>query len=362
MRVPLGAASYDIVLGGGLLQRLPQLLTQYCPAPYYAIITDSTVGPLYAAPVAVELAKRTRVTVATFPSGEPNKTRNTWSEVTDHLLAAKLGRDGAVVAIGGGVVGDVAGFVAATYLRGIPYVQAPTTLLAMIDSSIGGKTGVDTPAGKNLVGAFHQPRAVIADIATLSTLPPQHRFAAMAEAIKHGAVADRAYFARLGELAPAIAGSELGALQEVAERSIAIKATIVAEDEREHGRRAALNFGHTIGHALEAATGYDQLHGEAVSCGMALEARLGHSLGITPRETVDAIIETLSSYHLPVSLPANTDVARMLAAMRHDKKARGSSVRFALVGTLGTVHREGAEWTVAVSQQVVRNVLDVARR
>jgi 3-dehydroquinate synthase len=347
------------VLGTSLLAHLPELLARYCPAPHYGIITDTTVGPLYVEPAARALAPHARVTVASFPAGEPNKTRAVWTDLTDRLLAAELGRDGAIVALGGGVVGDLAGFVAATYLRGIPYVQVPTTLLAMIDSSIGGKTGVDTPAGKNLVGAFHQPRAVIADIATLGTLPRNHRLAGMAEAVKHGAVADRDYFERLRTLAPAVVRGDPAALREIVERSTAIKAAIVADDEREHGRRAVLNFGHTIGHAVEAVTGYELLHGEAVACGMALEARLGCALGITQQDAANAIIETLTAYQLPTSLPRGADAARLLDAMRHDKKARAASVRFALMETLGKMHRDAAgAWTTSVDKDVLRSLLD----
>ena len=181
MHIPLGDASYDIILGAGLLARAPQLLTQRCPAASYAVITDSTVAPLYGEPLASALAGEVPARLFTFPAGEWNKTRETWSTLTDQLLTAGIGRDGAVVAVGGGVVGDLAGFVAATVHRGIPYAQVPTTLLAMIDSSIGGKTGVDTPEGKNLVGAFHQPRIVIADVHTLTTLPPLHRAAGRRE-------------------------------------------------------------------------------------------------------------------------------------------------------------------------------------
>lgn len=353
------------MLGSGLLAHLPELLQRYCPAPHYGLITDSTVGPLYAELAARALGPHARVTVATFPAGESRKTRETWADLTDRLIAAELGRDGAIVALGGGVVGDVAGFVAATYLRGIPYLQVPTTLLAMIDSSIGGKTGVDTAAGKNLVGAFHQPRAVVADIATLRTLPHAHRMAGMAEAIKHGAVADREYFERLRTLAGAIvAGTgDPGALREVVERSVSIKAAIVAQDEREHGRRAVLNFGHTIGHAVEVDSGYALLHGEAVACGMVLEARLGHALGVTEARAVDAIIETLTAYQLPTSPPGQSDAGRLLEIMRHDKKVRDTAVRFALLEEVGKMHRDPAgTWTTAVQEEALRSVLEGAGR
>lgn len=359
VRVPLGDAGYDILLGDGLLPHLGELLSRHCPAAHYGLITDSTVAPLYADRAADAIGGVAPVTVVTFPSGEWNKTRETWSSLTDRLLAAGLGRDGAVVALGGGVVGDLAGFVAATYLRGIPYVQVPTSLLAMIDSSIGGKTGVDTRAGKNLVGAFHQPRLVIADLATLATLPANHLSAGMAEAIKHGAIADAAYFERLHSLAPRVLKGERDALRQVVERSIVIKAGVVAEDERERGRRAILNFGHTLAHALEAVTGYELLHGEAVAIGMAGEAKLGTALGITAPAALEALRETLGAYRLPREFPPTAARGEMLQAMRQDKKKREATVRFALLKTIGEMHREpGGEWTVAAPEPAIRDLIE----
>jgi 3-dehydroquinate synthase len=255
-------------------------------------------------------------------------------------------------------VGDLAGFVAATYLRGVPYVQVPTSLLAMIDSSIGGKTGVDAPAGKNLVGAFHQPRLVVADLATLATLPPNHVSAGMAEAVKHGAIADPAYFELVRSLAPRVLQGERAALRQVVERSIAIKAGVVAEDEREHGRRAILNFGHTLAHALEAVTGYELLHGEAVAIGMAGEARLGQALGITAAPALRALEETLSAYRLPIQFPPTAAPGRMLEVMRQDKKTRDASVRFAFLNTIGEMHREaGGGWTSTAPESAIRGVI-----
>ncbi|MBI2614204.1 MAG: 3-dehydroquinate synthase [Gemmatimonadetes bacterium] len=347
------------MLGDGLLAHLPQLLSRHCPAEHYAVITDSTVAPLYGEAAAAALRGVARATVVTFPSGEWNKTRETWAGITDRLLAAGVGRDGAIVALGGGVVGDLAGFVAASYLRGIPYIQVPTTLLAMIDSSIGGKTGVDTPAGKNLVGAFYQPRLVIADLATLATLPPNHLAAGMAEAIKHGAIADRVYYQRVHALAPRVLSGDRGALHEVVERSVTIKAGVVEEDERERGRRAILNFGHTIAHALEAVTGYTLLHGEAVAIGMAAEARLGRELGITAPEAVPTLLRTLETYGLPTRSPADADAGRLLESMRHDKKTREASVRFALLKTIGEMHREPTgEWTRSAPENAIRAAIE----
>src|SRR5213594_3739534 len=252
-------ASYDIVIGRGLLADLPAFVKAACPASRYVVITDSHVAKLYGKQVMARFHDaKLQVELLEFPSGEWNKTRETWALLSDRMLAAQIGRDSAVVALGGGVVGDLAGFVAATYLRGIPCVQVPTTLLAMIDSSIGGKTGVDVPAGKNLLGAFHQPRLV----------------AGMAEAVKHGVIADRQYFDVLEQEHAAVTTRDVGALERVVRRSVEIKAEVVAADEREAGRRAILNFGHTVAHAIEATTKFATLHGEAVAIGMAYETRL----------------------------------------------------------------------------------------
>jgi len=355
--VPLAHAAYDVIIGEGLLADLPQLLERRCPASRYAIIADSHVAPLYAERVAATLAAKAPVTMAVFPAGEWNKTRESWGALTDQLLKAGIGRDGAILAVGGGVAGDLAGFVAATYLRGIPYVQVPTTLLAMIDSSVGGKAGVDTPAGKNLVGTFHQPKAVIADTATLATLPKAQLVAGMAEALKHGAITDRSYFERLLGLRERILDKNPDALVEVVRRSVEIKARVVVEDEREQGRRATLNFGHTVGHALEAAVGYALLHGEGVAIGMAIEAAIGVSLGITDRTDAATLRSAIERFGLPVEPPDELPFERLLDAMRHDKKARGESVRFSLLSRLGeTARGSSGEWTIPVSEGVIRSV------
>lgn len=356
MHVALGDASYDIMLGRGILPALPDLLSERCPAEHYVVITDSAVAPLYGERVST-LLEGSRCTVIPFPAGEWNKTRETWATLTDHMLAAGVGRDGAVIALGGGVVGDLAGFVAASYLRGIPYVQVPTTLLAMIDSSIGGKTGVDTPHGKNLVGAFHQPRVVVADMETISTLPPVHRSAGMAEALKHGVIADADYLTSLLERSEQILDAEPEALQLAVRRSVEIKAAVVAEDERERGRRAILNFGHTIGHAVEAVSGYGILHGEAVAMGMVAEAELGVRLGCTEASTRDRVREAIESFGLPSELDVEATAEKLVEIMTRDKKVRGGTVRFALPATVGTMaHGPEGEWTVPVSTHDIRDL------
>ena len=356
-------ATYDIVVGRGVLAELPRLLRERCPAHRYALITDSRVGTLYGERMATLLADAAlRADTFTFPAGEWNKVRETWADLCDRLVEAGIGRDGAVVALGGGVAGDLGGFVAATLHRGIPYVQVPTTVLAMIDASIGGKTGIDVPAGKNLVGAFHQPRFVLADIDTLGTLPRNQVAGGCAEAIKHGVVADAEYAAAVGETAAACLAHHLDALEALVERSIRIKAAIVAEDPAEHGRRQVLNFGHTVGHALESRSGYELLHGEAIAIGMSVEAWLAEHLGVAEPGTQGRVLELLERFDLPVAVPAELPCDDLLDAMRHDKKGRAGALRFALPRTIGAMAQSAdGEWTVEIAAAQVRGALDANR-
>ena len=362
IRVPISEhrdASYDIRIGRGLLAELPELVRAACPAARYAVITDSHIGKLYGEQVVTRLHDATLpAELFEFPAGEWNKTRETWAALSDRMLARQFGRDCAVLALGGGVVGDVAGFVAATYLRGVPYVQVPTSLLAMIDSAIGGKTGVDVPAGKNLLGAFHQPRLVIADLDVLTSLPAVQVAAGVAEAVKHGVIADADYVAFLERECRAVQAKDAGALEHVVSRSVEIKAEVVAADEREAGRRATLNFGHTVGHAVEATAKFAVLHGEAIAIGMACEARLAEALEIAERGTADRIRGVLEGYGLPLALPEPAAVDDLIAAMQLDKKARAGTVRFALPRAIGAMHRDGKTgWTVAAPEAVLREVL-----
>ncbi len=353
----LGPAAYDIVIGDGLLTQLSETLAAACPVARYAVIADATVAEKFGRAV-LEAANRVAPSdLFTFPAGERNKTAEQWQELSERLLAAGLGRDGAIVALGGGVSGDLAGFVAATYMRGVPYIQIPTTLLAMIDSSIGGKTGVDTAHGKNLIGAFHQPRAVVADVTTLSELPPVHFAAGMAEALKHGAIADREYVDWIERDRQAILARDTEALVELVRRSVQIKAAVVAEDERETGKRAILNFGHTVAHAIEAASGYEVLHGEAVAMGMVAEAELGTRIGVTEAGTSEALREALISFNLPIDPPKKSP-AHLLEAMQRDKKVRAGSVRFALLKRVGEPARRNTDnWTFEVPEREIISVL-----
>jgi len=347
---------YDVLVGRGLLADLPTLVSRHAPAHRYVVISDDQVERTYGRRAASDLS----APLLAFPAGEGRKTRDTWADLTDRLLAHHVGRDAVIVAVGGGVVGDVAGFVAATYLRGIPVVQVPTTMLAMIDSSIGGKTGVNTPAGKNLVGAFHRPRLVLADLATLDTLPAQQLAAGLSEAVKHGVIADADYFAFLEREQSAVSAKQDAALERVVARSVEIKAGIVSADEREAGIRAALNFGHTVGHAVESASGYSLLHGEAVAIGMAYEARLAERMGLAESGLTTRITDLLSAYRLPVVRAAANSVDQLVSKMRNDKKARAGDLRFALPRTIGAMNGGVTTgWTIPAPEALVREVLAI---
>jgi 3-dehydroquinate synthase len=355
-------ASYDVLVGRGLLAELPRLVAERCPAHRYAVIADHRVAELHGRALLEAFSSAGLDTrLFPFPSGEWNKTRETWAELCDAMLKARIGRDGAVIAFGGGVAGDLGGFVAATYLRGVPYVQVPTTLLAMIDSSVGGKTGIDIPAGKNLIGAFHQPRLVVADVDLLATLPRPQLAAGMAEAIKHGVIADAAYFASLEDCAPVLA-KEPSRLEPLVRRSVELKAEVVAADERELGRRQVLNFGHTVGHAIESMTGFDLLHGEAVAIGMAVEAALSETLGLAGRGLRQAILAMLERYGLPTTLPDGLATAEVLKVMAQDKKARAGRIRFALPTRVGAMAQSAdGGWTVEAGTDAILRVLSAAR-
>jgi 3-dehydroquinate synthase len=360
------AWAYEVWVGAGLLAEMGALVRERCPAYRYAVITDSQVAPRYgpAAVAALADAAPGGADLLVVPAGEWNKTRESWARLCDRMLAAGYGRDAAVVALGGGVVGDLAGFVAATFLRGIPWVQVPTTLLAMLDSSIGGKTGVDTPAGKNLVGAFHPPSLVVVDPETLRTLPAHQMAAGLAEAVKHGAIADAAYFERVAREADAYFRQEPDALRGMIRRSLEIKAAVVEADEREAGLRKILNFGHTVAHALEAALGYELLHGEAVAIGMVAEARLGEAIGVTRPGTADRVARALEAVRCPVEIPSGLDPETFVRALAVDKKRRAGVVEYTLLAEVGRAAPRGeggpeggAGWTHPVPEEVAARVL-----
>jgi 3-dehydroquinate synthase len=334
----------------GVLARLGDLVERHLPRRRVALVADEAVYRLLRDGRLGDA--RWKGAALTFPAGERSKTRETWSRLTDQLLQMGFGRDSAIVALGGGVAGDLAGFVAATYMRGIPCLQVPTTLLAMLDASVGGKTGVDTPEGKNLIGAFHPPVAVLADPLALATLPDREYRAGLAEAVKHGLIADRDYFAWIEESADALAERDPTALQQLVRRSVEIKADVVSDDEREGGRRAILN----AGHALEQATDFRLPHGEAVGLGLLAEAALATGLGLATPEAGARVAGLLERLGLPTRIPEPVGEERILAAMASDKKNRAGGIRFALprgVGTMGV----GPEWTTEVGEPAIRAAL-----
>ncbi|UCE32155.1 MAG: 3-dehydroquinate synthase [Burkholderiales bacterium] len=333
--VELGARSYPIVVGSGLLAGEPRLL-ELARARQVAIVTNETVGPLFASRLARSLRPvAAQLLTVSLPDGEAHKDWPTLNRVFDALLGARFDRKALIVALGGGVVGDMAGFAAAVYQRGIDFVQLPTTLLAMVDSSVGGKTGVNHPLGKNMVGAFHQPRLVLADVDTLSTLPARELSAGLAEVIKHGAIADRAYFDAVAAAMARLRAGDAAELTAAIVRSCEIKAEVVARDERESGLRAILNFGHTFGHAIEAGMGYGQwLHGEAVGAGMVMAAELSARLGHMQRSEFERLRAVVAAAGLPVEGP-DWPAGRYLELMSTDKKAERGTPRFVLLQGLG---------------------------
>ncbi|MFG6416212.1 3-dehydroquinate synthase [Roseateles sp. DC23W] len=327
--------NYEIRIGTGLMdqahswQGLPK-------AGAAVIVTNVTVAPLYAQRLREQLsAIYPRVDVVTLPDGEQHKDWASLNRICDHLLGEALDRKTVLFALGGGVIGDMTGFAAAIYMRGVSFVQVPTTLLAQVDSSVGGKTAINHPLGKNMIGAFYQPVRVIADLDTLDSLPDRELSAGLAEVIKYGPIADAGFLTWIEDNLDALRARDKRALAHAVRRSCEIKAQVVGQDEREQGLRAILNFGHTIGHAIEAGLGYGAwLHGEAVGCGMVLAADLSHRLGLMPSQFVDRLRTVIERAGLPVQ-PPRLGGERYLQLMRVDKKADAGAIRFVLIEELG---------------------------
>ena len=341
LTVDLGERSYPITIGANLLAD-PALLARHVAGNKVAIVTNTTVAPLYLEQVAAPLRAAGREVIPVIlPDGEQYKTWDSLMLVFDALLANKCDRKTTLVALGGGVIGDLTGFAAASYMRGVPFIQVPTTLLSQVDSSVGGKTGLNHPLGKNMIGAFYQPQAVLADTATLATLPARELAAGLAEVIKHGAIIDADFFdwieANIGKLV----ARDPDALAHAIARSCEIKADVVRQDEREGGLRAILNFGHTFGHAIEAGLGYGQwLHGEAVGCGMVMAADLSHRAGLVDFATVARVKALVAAAGLPVAAP-DLGTARWLELMEVDKKNEGGAIKFILLKPLGSPSIQG---------------------
>ncbi|MEW6157974.1 MAG: 3-dehydroquinate synthase [Verrucomicrobiota bacterium] len=355
VHVPLGDRSYPILIGEGVLARLGKECARFQFSRRCAVITDSQVAPLYGESVLGHLkAAGFEPVLITVPAGEPSKSLKSVQACYDRLAAHRLERKSFIVALGGGVVGDLAGFVAATYLRGVGFVQVPTTLLSQVDSSVGGKVGVNLKAGKNLVGAFYQPRFVLCDLATLRSLPGREFRAGLAEVIKYGIIYDAALFRRLERHLPKVVAQDASILGPVIARCCEIKADVVRQDETESGLRAILNFGHTIGHALEAISGYGRyLHGEAISIGQVAAAKISRAAtGLTEAE-----VERIESLFVRSGLPTRVRLSpkqleKLFAAMRLDKKVSGGEIKFVLADRIGHVR-----WGANVPQSIVEQAL-----
>ena len=354
LTVELGRRSYPIHIGRGLLASVDELLTRNWQGTHLVILSDANVAPLYMQTVCDAIEAEAKVDQIVIPAGESYKTLQTFEQVCTRLLEHRTERDALLVALGGGVVGDIAGFVAASYLRGIAFVQIPTTLLAQVDSSVGGKTAVNHALGKNMIGAFYQPRCVVADLDTLDTLPPRHYVAGLAEVIKYGLIANTDFFNWLENHVEALLAHDDNALCYAIERSCAIKAEIVAADELEQtGKRALLNLGHTFGHAIEATLGYGfWLHGEAVGCGLALAAQLSLNLGYISKESLERIVALLDRFGLATSKPKTLEPQALLDAMALDKKNKSGRRHYILLRAIGDAFE-----TDQVEIQAVKDVL-----
>ncbi len=334
LNVELGNRSYPILIDAGLIGRA-DMLERYVPARDLAVVSNTSVAPLYLPALVAALGRQRRLLEVILPDGEAHKTLANVARVLDVLVANRFGRDCAIVALGGGVVGDLAGFTAACYQRGVSFVQVPTTLLAQVDAAVGGKTAVNHPGGKNLIGAFHQPAAVLADTATLATLPPRELRAGLAEVIKYGLICDAGFFAWLEAHLPQLLAGEAAALVHAVRRSCEIKAAIVGRDELEQGERALLNLGHTFGHALESATGYRAwLHGEAVAAGLVMAAQMSRACGLLAPQDADRVRSLVERAGLPTRIPGVAPAA-VLEHMRIDKKVKGGRIRLVLLRGIG---------------------------
>jgi 3-dehydroquinate synthase len=344
IRVELGERSYNIMVGNGTLKDIGKTLEKFEFSKKVALISNPTVYDLYGKTVSGALQDSGyELTEVLIPDGEAYKSLAYAEKIYEALLKAKLDRKSALIALGGGVIGDITGYAASTYMRGIDFIQLPTTLLAQVDSSVGGKTGVNHPLGKNMIGTFWQPRFVSIDTATLGTLPRREFLSGLGEVIKYGVIWDEEFFVFLEKNREKILRLEPASLTHIIRRSCEIKSDVVSKDERESGLRAILNYGHTIGHAIETLTGYKKyLHGEAVAIGMYMEAKLSHQLGLINNEEVLRIKALISSYELPSEMPDEIEISDLIETMQIDKKTVAGKMHFVLPEKVGSVkiHRE----------------------
>ncbi len=360
--VDLGERGYPIEIGFGLLERNARL-RELAAGRAVCVISDSNVGPLHAPALVAGLGDApAQLSRLDIPAGEASKSWQMLDRIIGHLLEQRFDRKSLLVALGGGVVGDLAGFAAAVYQRGIDFVQVPTTLLSQVDSSVGGKTAINHALGKNMVGSFHQPRLVIADVGTLATLPRRELVAGMAEVIKHGAIADTAYLSEVEQRLPALLAGDAAALAAIVAGSIRIKAAVVAADEREANVRAILNFGHTFGHAIEAGLGYGEwLHGEAIGCGMVMAAELSRRLDLLSEAEQRRLVAVIEAADLPLQGP-DWPAARYLSLMETDKKAERGAPRFVVLDGLGRARMQAVPEAEVVAAIEAHNTLAPALR
>jgi 3-dehydroquinate synthase len=339
VKVDLGARSYEILIGPGLMPSLGERIKAAGLSGRAGIVTNDTVGPIYAKGVTDSIRDAGfETTTISLPDGEKYKSIDSATRIYDRLLTERFDRKSFLVALGGGVIGDITGFAAATYMRGIDFVQVPTTLLSQVDSSVGGKTGVNHPLGKNMIGAFHQPRLVLADVDTLKTLPKEEFVSGLAEVVKYGVIRDAEFFRWLEDNADSVTKMQPDALVHLIRRSCEIKAEVVGEDEREGGLRAILNFGHTVGHAAESLTDYTGYrHGEAISIGMVAAAKLAVAEGLCAPDVAERLARLLTRFGLPTEFPKNLSFGAVLESIGHDKKAEGGKVKFVLPKRIGEV-------------------------
>ncbi|HEU4400756.1 MAG TPA: 3-dehydroquinate synthase [Candidatus Polarisedimenticolia bacterium] len=354
--------SYLIRIGRGLGPRLTVDLRKRRLGRRYVIVTDSQVHARYGEPLLMAFRRRgLTADLISFPAGEASKTRRVRDEIEDGIIELGVGRDAALVALGGGVVGDMTGFVAATYNRGIPYVQIPTTLIGMVDSAIGGKTGINHSAGKNLIGAFHNPAAVYVDVDYLKTLPPRHFASGLAEVVKCGVIAHRAMFQLLETQQEPILGREPEIMSRLIEACCRIKGRVVAADPRESNRRKILNFGHTVGHALETLSGYRLTHGEAVAIGMVAEAHLASRAGLLASSAAVRLEALLERLGLPTAVPLAFEPAAILEVARRDKKTRLGKIAYALPVRIGAMANIAGDYAIPVDDGLAAEVLQELR-
>ncbi len=338
LNVGLGERSYQIHIERGMLHKVGTLLTENKFANRYCIIADSTVADLYGDTLIRSLSKsKIECSLVTFEAGEKNKNLTTYTNLLRYLAQNKFDRKDGVIALGGGVTGDLAGFVAASYMRSIPFVQIPTTLLSQVDSSVGGKTGVDIPEGKNLVGAFYQPKAVFIDIEVLQTLPKNEFIGGMAEVIKYGVIRDPEFFSYLYKVTNQTLQLDYQIIEHIIHTSCSIKAEVVAEDEQESNVRRILNYGHTLGHAIEAVSDFNIIHGEAVAIGMAAIARIASQKRLLENTAKDEIIRLIRQYGLPTEVPADLDRQSIKDYLLTDKKVESGKITYVLPVKIGEV-------------------------